>query len=174
MPGSRPNWRDLAAPDNVDLGGVALRPLKKGDNLRVEDFNPVPGQGNVIATDSFRSAVVGMFSVANVNEVSIDLGDFGGDKDRVWLRVFDSSRNLIGGTSGVLAAGVTDMVRLTVAASDIAYVAFGSQGRFKNSVYADNLTFSTDDTTAVPLPAGFLLLGTALAGLGLMRRRRRA
>ena len=36
------------------------------------------------------------------------------------------------------------------------------------------IDFSSQAVTAVPLPAGVLLLGSALGGLGLMGRRRKA
>ncbi|MEC9104406.1 MAG: VPLPA-CTERM sorting domain-containing protein, partial [Pseudomonadota bacterium] len=79
--------------------------------------------------------------------------------------------NELDSATGTLGAGVSGMMTINVSSlSNIAYVIFLGEGfNTQNNVYADNLSFTT--TPAVPLPAGLVLMGSALAGFGLIRRK---
>jgi len=102
--------------------------------------------------------------------VSIDLGDYGFDADHIFLTAYDV--NGAETTSEyTIGKGVFGLHTLSVEASDITSVKFGSKGGF-GGVFADNLTVYPQ-VSAVPVPASVLLLGSAFAGLGFMRRSKR-
>ena len=92
---------------------------------------------------------------------SIDLGDFDGDADTIFLEVFDSANNSLGFVSQLLDANFIGMQTLSLSADVISYGVFGSIAPSANgsSVYADNLVFG-----AVPEAASTLWL--MVAGLG--------
>jgi hypothetical protein len=60
-------------------------------------------------------------------------------------------------------------------AGDIAYVEFYGVGMSNNSVYWDNFTFNenTQQNAPVPEPATMILLGTGIAGLAGLRRKKK-
>jgi hypothetical protein len=101
--------------------------------------------------------------------VSVDLGDYDADSDRLFLEVFDVGNNLLGYVDWVISENFSGMLTLsTLPATNIAYAVFGARDAVNgSSVYADNFTFE-------PIPApGALLLGGIGAGLvGWLRRRR--
>jgi hypothetical protein len=112
---------------------------------------------------------------APATSVSIDYGDFGADSDTFLLQAFSGPNG-----TGTLLASATDVYGLlsfpifhtvSLSAAGISSLEFigGSPG-FPNSVYYDNLVIST---AAVPEPASLILFGSALAGLGIIRRRRK-
>ncbi|MDA8746749.1 VPLPA-CTERM sorting domain-containing protein [Litoreibacter sp.] len=72
---------------------------------------------------------------------------------------------MINGMNYSVVAGLLSALDLGSIASSSAF-----DFQYTNSEFY----LSTATVSAVPLPAGFLLMGTALGGLGLMRRRRKA
>ena len=101
--------------------------------------------------------------------VSVDLGDDGGDKDNLFLEIFNSSGTKLDDTSDTLESGVSDMKTLSLTSDKrIAYAVFGARNSIGgSSVHADNFEF-----TLIPAP-GAILLGSIGAGLvGWLRRRR--
>ena len=107
-----------------------------------------------------------------VDSVSVELGDFGGDADELFLATLDISGALSGLVTEAIDQGVSGMHTLSLNVANISTAVFGVTGRLGGGgVYADNLTFNTQ-VSAVPVPASALLFGTALAGLGAMRRRK--
>ncbi len=99
--------------------------------------------------------------------VSVDLGDYNADSDRLFLAVFDSGNNQLGYTDLVIAQDFVGMKTLSLSSPGIAYAVFGARDAIDgSSVYADNFTFE-----AVPAP-GAILLGALGAGIvGWLRRR---
>lgn len=171
------------APGTV-IGGLDINGVEFRANMAVVEVtgsNP-GGTGNAIQTDPFVSTPFSArLSMAGVRSVSVDMGDFQipgtiSDEDTLFLKAFDAADNEIALARDTLARGVGGMLTLTVSSLvDIAKVKFGSTGSpdgFPNSVYADNFSYTTE-TTPIPLPAGFVLLGTAIAGLGFVARRRK-
>ncbi|MEL6233974.1 MAG: VPLPA-CTERM sorting domain-containing protein [Pseudomonadota bacterium] len=159
--------------NDVDLGGVKL---KSQDNILVSTSDPT-GLGQTIEKDPFfGKPYKAKFMVSGVRNVSIDVGDFGGDEDKMFLKAYNASGDMIAKTKITLDEFASDMLTLSVSTTeDIKQVVFGSKNSpFPHSVYADNLAFDYAETAPVPLPAGAFLMLTALAGLGFVARRRKA
>lgn len=109
---------------------------------------------------------------ALVDFVSIDLGDFGGDADELFLATINSFNEVTGVVTKTIGAGISGMHTLSLSIANTSAIAFGVTGyEGDGGIYADNLTFNTQ-VSAVPIPASALLFGTALAGLGALRRRK--
>ncbi|MEM6372620.1 MAG: VPLPA-CTERM sorting domain-containing protein [Pseudomonadota bacterium] len=150
----------------VELSGVTFT---RGSNTIITEVSP---SGMSIRGGSFSDATPYRADFNFVTDmVSVDLGDFGNDSDFLQLRAYDAVGALLASTSGSLGTA-RGMRTLTVTATDIAYVEFegGSGAFFPGSVYADNFTFNTP--APVPLPAAGGMLALAVAGFGVMRRRR--
>lgn len=157
----------------VDLGGVVI--TRGGEAVEVTSDSP-GNSGNTIrgsvANNTFTSDNPFRADFTSpVSFVSVQLGDFGADEDNLFLRAFGANDTFLAATSAVLGARVQNMLTLALSASGIRYVLFGSSGDFNNSVYADNLTFTNDSVPPIPLPAGAVLLLTALGGLAWAGRR---
>lgn len=148
----------------TDLGGLTLATgfVTSGPN----------GTNAILPTGSdYTQKYRADFLATDVTAFSVDMGDYGQDADTLFLFAYDSLGNELDSATGTLAAGVSGMTTLNVSSlSNIAYVIFFGEGfNTQNNVYADNLSFTT--TPAVPLPAGLVLMGSALAGFGLIRRK---
>lgn len=154
----------------VDLGGVSI--TAGGATVRIS--NPVPNGTHGIETVPFsNTSLFRADFLVPVSMVSVDLGDFGGDEDNLLIEAYDFGNTFIASSSATLASGVSDMIALSVSGANIGYVLFGSSlsAQFPNSVYADNLTFSAD-MAVIPLPATAILMMSAFAAFGALRRRR--
>ncbi len=108
----------------------------------------------------------------------VDLGDFGGDFENMFLEAFDNSGLSLGSVKQDNEERFIGMTTLSIWATEISYVLFGGvgfeyegEGPFHNSLFADNLKIST-----IPIPAALPLFGTGLAILGFVgwRRKRKA
>lgn len=125
--------------------------------LIVDNFNPIQG--------SFLTAV---------STVSVDLGDYNGDADDLFLRAYDSANNFLGQATLTIPGSFTGLMTLDVSFAGISRVEFGGVGaNGASNVYADNFSFDMA-ASAVPEPAtwGLLLLGFGVMG-GAMRARSR-
>lgn len=102
--------------------------------------------------------------------VAVDLGDNGGDSDRLFLEIFDSGNTSLGYTDLVIPGSFTGMETLSLSASNIAYAIFGARDASSgSSVYSDNFTY---DSTPIPGPGAIFLGGLGASLVGWMRRRR--
>ncbi len=159
----------------VDLGGVSF----DVDGAIVQTLPDDPSGLSVITISALPfsqpNPFVATFSLIDVTEVSVDIGDFGADADDLFLRAFDASDTLLDSAFDSLAENEQGMKTLSVSAlSAIAYVEFGSIGiDNNNNVYADNFTFNRT-TAVIPEPATWIMmiLGFGLVGVRLQRKRK--
>ena len=155
----------------LDLGGVVI--TRGGEVVEVTSSSPA-STGNTIraalpqfvSDNPFRADFT-----SPVSFVSVQIGDFGADLDNLFMEAYGANDLFLAATSDVLGANVENLLTLAIAATGIQYVLFGSTGQFNNSVFADNLTFTQASVPPIPLPAGGMLLLTALGGLAWAGRR---
>ncbi|WP_286304107.1 VPLPA-CTERM sorting domain-containing protein [Methylophaga marina] len=143
--------------------------FSKGSANISTDRTPTGSRGlsgtSFSSDDPFKAVIAG-----GAKSVSVDLGDYGNDLDNIFLSVYDIANNLLGTTS-VNCCTSSTMVTLSLAFDDISYAIFGTIGGFyKNSVYADNFTY-TPSVSEVPVPAAAWLFASGLMGFTAMRRR---
>ena len=130
--------------------------------------------------DSRPGLFIASFSTP-VSSVSIDLGDYGQDRDTLSLSAF-SGANASGSATDTLAADQTSTFTfrtLSLSAAGIQSITFGgtfssdttSTNDFTNSLFADNLTVNA--STTVPEPATLVLLVSAMPIAALYRQTRR-
>ena len=155
----------------VDLGGITL--TRHGELVKVTSSVPGGGSTRAIWGDPFTGKSFRGDFTGTVTSFSVDMGDFGvSDPDDLFVMAYSATDVLLDSVFFAYPEAGNYLETLSVAAAGIAYVIFGSTGPdFTNSIFADNLTF---EPAAIPLPAGGLLLISALLGLGVARRRRGA
>ena len=129
------------------------------------------GTTGIIGTGSPRPPLTAVFDVL-VNSVSVDLGDFGADPDELFLQAFGLGDIPLGESSLLTSSSDSSMHTLSISASGISYVIFGSRAPSLDgsSVLADNLTF---DAAAVPEPATWAMMIGGFLAIGWRVRRRR-
>jgi uncharacterized membrane protein YgdD (TMEM256/DUF423 family) len=132
------------------------------------------GSIGILADGTPRSEFTATFDILT-NSVSVDLGDFGGDADTIYLDAFDLGDNFLGEASLLLSASDSSMHTLIFNGAGISYVVFGSDVPSINgsSVYADNLTFNSPSPVPEPSSWAMMLVGLGALGVHLRRQRRR-
>lgn len=150
---------DFAAEIDLDTHEVGQSLWLYNDT---DDDNEIAGNPSQARVD---------FAVA-VASVSVDLGDLAQDQDNVFLAIYDANDLMLDYIEFLSDADSIDMMTLALSStSTIAYALFGTNGYDMGAISVDNLSY---DVAAVPVPAGGLLLASALGLLGLKRRRRAA
>ena len=164
------SFSELDVITGLEIGGFSLS--AGGDDIMVANGGNYFGTGNFIQTVPFDNLnpYRADFSVAGVSMVSVDIGDNNGDADDLNLFAFDAADNPLAFDSVSILDTYIGFKTLTVSAANISYVLFGGTGLDgNNNLYADNFSY---ETAQVPLPAGGILLLTALLGLGAAKRRK--
>ncbi|MFD1694346.1 VPLPA-CTERM sorting domain-containing protein [Roseibium aestuarii] len=150
-------------------GSVEAAPISGAINIQGNVNNPTSLTGVDFASNAFVLGAQGDFTSALFLPVSMTDIDFS-NLGQVWsVAGFNFAlTSLI--TAPVLnnANGINFVARglITKAGYDDTYGVFS----FSSNAVGSLASFSS--TTAVPLPAGLLLIGTGVAGLGLMGRRK--
>jgi len=104
--------------------------------------------------------------------VSVDLGDYNVDSDRIFLEIFDAADNLLGYMDMVISEDFVGMETLSLSAPSISYAVFGARNPGSGStVYADNFTFEKIPEV-IPSPGAIMLGSIGVAVVGLLRRSR--
>lgn len=167
---------------DVNIGGVTLS--RGGDLLLVTETVPDAVVGGLFSVwgspfTSVNPIRFDFFSV--VAEFHLDVGDFGpSDADVFTLNAYSGTGTLVDSETVNFSASDSGFATLTVSESLTDLISYAtlsstSSGGFPGSFFIDNLVFDVEvpgsAPSPVPLPAGFVLLGTALAGLRLSRRR---
>ncbi|MEM0927825.1 MAG: hypothetical protein AAGI89_00890 [Pseudomonadota bacterium] len=105
--------------------------------------------------------------------LTVDVGDNGGDQDRLFMRIYDATGQLLGEDTDVLATGMSGSKTLITAASDVAFAIIGGTGADGlSSVLIDNFTIS-GTFSSVPAPGGIVLFATGAAALAFRSRNKR-
>jgi len=123
------------------------------------------GNGGILITFAF--------DVSSVSLVGNDLGTGGGgDDESVTLTAYDAAGNLLGQTfsNTNLPAGLLDQTPATISFPGMRFVAYNYTDTQFGFYAIDDLQFTTA-VAVVSEPAPFGLIGMALAGFGLARRR---
>jgi hypothetical protein len=134
--------------------------------------NTPNGTLGLLAGGSPRNELVATFS-ALTNTVSVDLGDFNGDADTLFLEAFGISDNLLGSVTLLTDSSDFVMHTLSLNVAGISYARFGARSPSVggSSVFADNLTFAS--TAAVPEPAAWAMMLLGFGGIGIAVRKQR-
>ena len=164
----------LVNPDGSSAGSsnYFYRPPDDDYNgiLPIFDESTPPG----IHSWTFTSSRTRLSFADTVSAFSVDMGDKGEDADTIYLALYTAEGGLIDTISGEIGEEDNSFHTLGYDSGsfDIAYVDFwGADSKGENTVYFDNVSFTSIST--VPLPGSLLLLGSGLVTCVFSRRKRR-
>lgn len=141
--------------------GVTFTPLGGGSMIA----QPAPNGTIGLMTWPFPFAEFRADFDVYASFVSVDMGDYGVDPDRIFLQAFDEHDLSLEYTDLVIPAISEQMFTLQIEQPNIAYVIFGARNAlYGSSIIADNFEFEL-----VPEPATIILL--ALSGITILRKR---
>jgi len=130
-------------------------------------FSP-PNMARTSDWDVTGSKYRAVFTIPQVRNVSVTLGDYDADVDPIYLYAYNSGGGLLAIDTGVCPSSLYGGIDLSVGTTaDIGYVLFWGEGLYPNSVFFDNFTYTT-----VPEPSISALAGLATAALLIFRRRK--
>lgn len=164
--------------DGVTFSGGAVG----GINVQAYSLDPIaypglpsnfynPGNQAIFINPDFTGQQTFATFAQLVSNVSLIFADTeqGSILGRLWA--YDSANNVLGDTGYINTPYTTypGFSILSLNVSGIAKIAFTTD---TDGVVADDLTFTTPDTVAVPEPASIALFGFGLIGLVALRRRK--
>ncbi|MEX0677767.1 MAG: PEP-CTERM sorting domain-containing protein [Pirellulales bacterium] len=133
------------------------------------DFSPGPNGTKGLLAEGADFLPIRADIAGGAISVSVDIGDFDGDQDDLFLRVYNSSDVLLDSDSITIAPDFTGMKTLSTVAPGIAYAIFGGIGlNSASNVYSDNFTFEVPEPGTLVL----LLVGAAILAFGAGLRRK--
>lgn len=164
--------------------GLTIVLTRPGSSFDITDLTSTHGPSSFGARtlDPFHDHTNTPFVVTfsqPVTGVSFQSGDYDGDPDTSTLNLFSGVNGTganLGSTSVDRTAAATfpgDVDTLSLSAAGILSATFiGGSMTFPNSVYYDNFVIIFGPVSTVPEPATLVILGTGLAALSAVRRRR--
>ncbi len=163
--------------DGINLGGVTIT---ASDGIVNVHANGSGGVGQVsnpnsIAASSWSGGMKLTLTFDSlVNFVSIVGGDSGGDQDRFTMEAFDISGTSIGFADTGVFSGADPVTPLTTTYGDYRTLSLNVSGAKSVVLEQTNWGVSWDNLqyNPVPVPGALWLLGSGLAGLVAMRRKR--
>jgi hypothetical protein len=168
----------LGSIDGVDLGGVTFTGSPYEAKVFLGDST---GQGYISPKNSLSTVTYITFSDLTmtfdpgIDYVSFYGGDAGGDQDRFFVDVFDTSSNLIKTIdTGIFGGNALDPSNFMI---DNYQVIISGLGEISSVVVRDAINFGIllDNveftSTSVPDASVMLLLGSSLLGLGVFSRK---
>ena len=178
------NWDAVSAPGSVSCGANSVINTDKFTYSGVLDF------GNSSGTSATISSFLGSDSVSDLDlafgNLQYSKGSIGNGTATTTFYLFEGLSAFTAGTfdiahdDGVLVlddgvalggnAGPTGEIGTSVSGFDGGFVSF----LYVSTNSDPSVLRVNSDVSPVPVPAGVVLMGTALAGFGAMRRRRKA
>ena len=154
--------------NGVNLGGVTIT---ASDNYVgvINDYQTFSASPSICASSWSAGKTLTLTFDSLVKSVSIYGGDYGGDSDRFSMTAYDTLGNMLVSADTGSFSGIDPLYTVGGWSGDYRYLSIGANNI--KSVVLTQVTWGciwdnlSTETSAVPVPAAFWLLGSGLLGL---------